>query len=94
MIVEAIALRKKQIDDLFADIEARLAAKDEGKARLAKMKEMRKPYVATFAQVVELTMDEGKFDEARETALKVTAPAFDKFNGGDRVRSTSIRPNS
>lgn len=76
-LVEAIALRKKQIDDLFTDVEARLY-KDEGKARLAKMKEARKPYVATFAQVAELT-DEGKFDEARETALKVTAPAFDKF---------------
>jgi methyl-accepting chemotaxis protein len=74
---EGILLRKKQIDDLFTDIEARLY-KDEGKARLAKMKETRAPYVATFAQVVELT-NEGKFDEARETALKVTAPSFDKF---------------
>lgn len=73
-----------RISDTASKITAKIDQLDkelytsEGKAKLATLKEMRKPYVASFAEVSKL-LDDGKRDEAAQTMTSKTLPALNGF---------------
>ncbi|MGQ3051634.1 MAG: methyl-accepting chemotaxis protein [Roseateles sp.] len=58
------------------EILDKLVTRPKGKAMLARLKEARASYVASFSAVIKLTR-EGQMSEARETMLKQTLPALD-----------------
>jgi methyl-accepting chemotaxis protein len=77
-ILERIDGNKKKISDIVAQLEELLYL-PEGKAKLAKIKEERKVYVASFTQASKLLLDEGKRDAGTAILVKETLPALDNF---------------
>lgn len=67
------------INDKVALLEKLIYA-EEGKKLLATMKEVRKPYVASFKTVVKL-LDEGRNEEASALMISQTLPALNIFMG-------------
>jgi len=70
-----IADNKKAVDDAFGTLDA-LIYLPEGKALLAKIKDLRGRYVASFSQVDKL-VEKGQIDEARTLMRTETLPALD-----------------
>ncbi len=77
-IRERIDSNKKKITDIVARLEELLYL-PEGKAKLAKIKDARKLYVASFTQASKL-LDEGKRDAGIEMMLNETIPALNNFS--------------
>lgn len=81
---EKIAAIKSRISQNVSNISENIVKmeellyKAEGKAKLATIKESRKPYVASFKTVSRL-LDEGKDQEARALMLNQTLPALNTF---------------
>lgn len=76
-IKNTISDNVKTIDGKVEQLEKMLYL-PKGKAKLATMKEMRKPYVASFKLVAKL-LAEGKRDEATNLMVKETIPALHTF---------------
>lgn len=77
-ILERIDGNKKKISDIVAQLEE-LLYRPEGKAKLAKIKEARMIYVASFTQAAKLLLDDGKRDAGLAILLKETLPALKNF---------------
>jgi methyl-accepting chemotaxis protein len=78
--LERMERNKQQITDKFDQLEARLY-RPEGKALLAKAREARKPYVASFSMASRLLLEEGKTEEARQVIMTETLPHLQAFLG-------------
>lgn len=75
IIRQKIDFNKNIIESAVATLE-KLISRPEGKALLAKFKEERARYVASFTKVAKL-IEESKQDEAANTAVAETLPALD-----------------
>jgi methyl-accepting chemotaxis protein len=71
---------KKGIGQRLEQIEA-LIYTAEGRAKLARIKETRTPYVASFTRAARLLVDEGRFDEAAALFNGETLPALETYLG-------------
>ena len=77
-IQERIANNKKKITDILERLDGLLYL-PEGKARLAKIVEARKLYVASFTKVSKLLLEDGKQKEATIVMENETLPALGVF---------------
>jgi methyl-accepting chemotaxis protein len=77
-ILERIDGNKKKITELIEQIDG-LLYMQEGKAKLAKIREARKPYVASFTKSSQLLLIEGKRDAAVAVMINETLPALKTF---------------
>ena len=77
-ILERIDGNKKKITEKIDQIDAMIYL-SEGKALLAKVKEARKPYVASFTKASNLLLTEGKRDAATTLMVTETLPALKNF---------------
>ncbi|OGS97234.1 MAG: chemotaxis protein [Gallionellales bacterium RIFCSPLOWO2_02_FULL_57_47] len=81
----AIAKTLERIDKNKNTITGKLEQLDgllylaEGKAKLAAIREARKPYVASFTNVAKLLLEEGKREEATRVMTEETMRALDTF---------------
>ncbi len=76
---DRISANVNGINDKIAQLEKLIYA-EEGKRLLAEMKEVRKPYVASFKSVVAL-LDEGRHEDASALMMSQTLPALNAFLG-------------
>jgi methyl-accepting chemotaxis protein len=76
--LERIDRNKKNITSKLDQLEG-LIYLAEGKAKLAAIREARKPYVASFTRVAHLLLEEGKGEEASRVMTEETMPALDTF---------------
>jgi methyl-accepting chemotaxis protein len=77
-VQERIENGKKKMTDTIGQLEGLLYL-PEGKARLARLKESRKLYVASFTKASQLLLDDGKHDAATAVMLNETLPALKNF---------------
>ena len=77
-ILERIDRNKGAITGKIEKLEGSLYLA-EGKAKLAKIKEARGPYVASFTKASKLLLEQGKREEAARTMADETVPALDVF---------------
>jgi len=77
-ILERIDGNKHKITETLERVEA-LIYRPEGKALLAKIKEARKVYVASFSKASSVLLDEGKRDVATQIMTNETLPALSAF---------------
>ncbi|MDH4216403.1 MAG: methyl-accepting chemotaxis protein [Gallionella sp.] len=76
--LERIDRNKKNITGKLEQLEGLLYL-PEGKAKLAAIKEARKPYVASFTEAARLLLEEGKREEAARVMTDETMPALGTF---------------
>jgi methyl-accepting chemotaxis protein len=76
--LERMDSNKKKITDKLDQLEEMLY-KPEGKAKLATIREVRKPYVASFTRASKLLLEENKREEASRVMAQDTVPALNTF---------------
>lgn len=79
-IFERIDRNKNSITEKLEKLDP-LLYMPEGKARLAKIKEARKPYVESFGRASKILVEQGKRDEAGRIMQDETLPALVTFIG-------------
>lgn len=76
--LKRIEQNKKKMTELVDKLETLLYL-PEGRALLEKMKEARKPYVASFSKAAKLLLEEGQREEAGRLMVQETIPALNEF---------------
>ncbi|HZX27922.1 MAG TPA: MCP four helix bundle domain-containing protein, partial [Telluria sp.] len=77
-IQEGVARRKQKISELLDKLDV-LVQRAEGKALLAKVRDTRKTYVASFGKVATLLLEERKREAATSLMVSETLPALTAF---------------
>jgi methyl-accepting chemotaxis protein len=77
-IQDRVASNKKRIGEDLDKLDE-LVYRPEGKALLAKVKELRGPYVASFTRVQKLLLEDGKRDDAAQLFTSQTLPALASY---------------
>jgi methyl-accepting chemotaxis protein len=75
MYIANLLKNRQQITDILAEME-RIATEGKGKELLAKIKEVRKPYVATANKINKL-VEENRRDEAMQVMVQERLPALE-----------------
>jgi methyl-accepting chemotaxis protein len=78
--LDRIGRNKEKITGLIEQMEERLSAPEE-RALVAKIKELRIAYVASFTKVSGMLLKEGNWDEASRMMEKETLPALNELHG-------------
>jgi len=76
--LERMESNKKKITDKLEQLD-QLLYKPEGKAKLAAIRDARKPYVAAFTKASKLLLEEGKREEASHVMERETLTALNTF---------------
>jgi len=78
--LERMESNKKKITDKLEQLD-QMIYKPEGKAKLATIRDARKPYVAAFTKASKLLLEDGKREEASHVMERETLPALNTFLG-------------